>query len=149
MKKFKFKFDILLRIKEEKEKEAKEKYGSELQKKTTLEIENERLKKDLINYENKYLQSKGRGDKLEFEDIMLFNNYSEAVNLRIVNNNKKIVEIDENLIKLKEEFLQAMKEKKMFEKLKDKREKAYLKSAKKIIEKRIEDIAILRYTNKK
>jgi len=37
----------------------------------------------------------------------------------------------------------------MFEKLKDKREKAYLKSAKKIIEKRIEDIAILRYTNKK
>ncbi len=148
MKKFKFKFEVLLRIKEEREKNAKEKYGMELQKKSILQIENESFKRELINYENRYLQNKKRGDILTFDDIMLEDSYSKAINLRIAENNKKIEEIDNNLIKLKEELIEAMKERKIFEKLKEKKEAVYNKKMKKIVEKRVEDITILHFKNR-
>lgn len=149
MKSFKFKFDFLLRVKEEAEKKIKEEYGIELQKKTTLQLENERLQKDLINYENRYLQSKKIGDLLNFSEIIISDSYLKAINLRILDNNKEIEEIDINLIKLKGKLIEAMKERKIFDKLKNKKESAYNKKMKKITEKRLEEITILHFKNKK
>ncbi|HOJ63055.1 MAG TPA: flagellar export protein FliJ [Spirochaetota bacterium] len=148
MKKFKFKFDVLLRIKEEKEKKAKERYGFALQKKSALEIENNNLKKELINYENRYLKDKKSGDILNYNDLFIEDNYGKGIDLRIAENKKRINEIEEELVKLKEELVEAMKERKMFEKLKERKEKAYNKKVKKIVEKRIEEISILHYKNR-
>lgn len=120
MEKYNFKFEKILQIKQDIENQIKQKYAFELQKKASLENENHYLKNSFIKDIEESLKNKRIGDKLSYSDLYFENSFNLAIDIRVEANQIKIREIDNNLLKIKEELIKATVEKKMFEKLKEK-----------------------------
>src|SRR4030042_3206070 len=103
MKKFNFKLEKLLAIREYKELLAKLKYANELQKKLNLENMNINLENSILNSILENYSKAKNGDVIDYNDILLQENYINNLIIIIKTNENKKNEMLELLDKLKEE----------------------------------------------
>ena len=102
MKRFNFKLEKLLTIREYKELEAKLKYAKELQKKINLENMNINMQKSILqSTQDNYSKAK-KGDLLNTEELILQENYINNLIKMIKTNENKKSKMSEDLNKLKE-----------------------------------------------
>ena len=141
MKRFKFKLDRLLMIKEYVEMDAKLKFASELQSKLSLENENSDMKKSILECILNNYSSYNIGDNLNYNDLLFQEQYINSLIYKIKNNKNKTIEIEKRLIELREALNNAAKEKKKISNLKTKEYKKYKKESKKQDIKNIDEIA--------
>lgn len=141
MKRFNFKLEKLLALKEYFELEARLKYATVLQKKLALENENKILEKSILqNIVDDYSQGK-TGQKLETEKIIQEGDYTKFCLSKIGLNNLKKEKIEIELVDLFENLKKATKEKKTMEILKDKAYTKYKKETNIAERKILDDIA--------
>lgn len=124
MKKYNFRLERLLKIKEHKEKIAEENYARELQKKIIFEQENRSMEKLMEENELSEFDSLKSGDRIDFEYFHQNERYIRSLELKIYDNNIKKDQLEPVISDLKEKLVEATREKKILEKLK---EKDYLK----------------------
>lgn len=141
MKKFNFKFEKLLAIREYKELLAKLKYANELQKKINLENMNINLENSILNSILEDYSKTKDGESIDYNDILLQENYINNLIKIIKTNDNKKKDMLELLEKLKEELNKKIKERKIITKLKEKKFKAYKKENKKEEIKRLDDVS--------
>ncbi|HOF00776.1 MAG TPA: flagellar FliJ family protein [Spirochaetota bacterium] len=120
MKRHNFKFEKILKIKEDVESKIKLEYANVLQQKMRLQNENDYLLRSFLKDREKDIMSKTSGDKLIYSDIYFEAGFNSAVDIRVEKNNETISDLDAELAKIKERLTKATIEKKMFEKLKEK-----------------------------
>jgi flagellar protein FliJ len=145
MKKFKFRLDKILMIKEFYEIEAKLKYAEVLQKRIELENKNMEMEKSILSSMNELYKSKKSGDKIDFSELNFQNEYVNNLVNAIQINDRKKKEINVKLDVLKEDLIFATKEKKTFEELKKKDFGIYRDEVKKEDIKNLDDIAGQQY----
>ncbi|MBP7553681.1 MAG: flagellar FliJ family protein [Spirochaetes bacterium] len=120
MKKHNFKFEKMLKIKEDVENKIKLEYANVLQQKVKLQNENDYLLRSFLKDRERDIMSKSAGDKLIYSDIYFEAGFNSALDIRVEKNNLTILGLDVELEKIKEKLTKATIEKKMFEKLKEK-----------------------------
>ena len=141
MKRFIFKLEKLLSIREYEELEAKLKYAKELQKKIDLENMNIDMQKSILQSTlNNYKKTK-EGDLLNNEELIFHENYINNLIKMIKTNENKKREMSEILAKLKEELTETMKKRKVITQLKSKQYEKYKDGIKKEDIKRLDEIA--------
>ena len=141
MKRFNFKLEKLLSIREYEELEAKLKYAKELQKKIDLENMNIDMQKSILQSTlNNYSKTK-EGDLLNNEELIFHENYINNLIKMIKTNENKKREMSEILAKLKEEVTETMKKRKVITQLKSKQYEKYKDGIKKEDIKRLDEIA--------
>lgn len=131
MKRFKFRLDKMLAIKEYNELNAKLKYASKLQEKFSIEDENKRLE----NYIFEKINSTASNDILtqaSFSDIFL---------KKIKLNKEKLYKVNNELNERFKEYREARKEKKTFEHLKENEQKRYKKELNRYQTKLLDDMS--------
>lgn len=137
MKGYNFKFERVLNYKKTVEDYKKSQYGDlqqRLNREEEMLLEYNHCKENLIMEKNKSIQ------KISVGHLKMYNSYLNDINDTI---SKQEEIIDETKIKLeiaKEELMEAMKEKKVFEKLKENDYKQYVYEAKKVEEKLLDSI---------
>ena len=121
---FKYQFETILNLKTRVEdlkkgelKLALEKLEKEKQKLASLENEKES--------QHQILKEKQEG-KFTVEDLKLFNNYINVLNKKIDYQVTMVVKEEKKVNKVREELIKASKEKRMFEKLKEKKLEEYV-----------------------
>jgi len=125
MKKFSFKLEKLHKIKEHLEQIAKERYASELQKKIKLDIENQKMDKEIYLSKVREFDSSSDGQRLDYNTFSFQERYITGLNLKIEENIQKVKEMTPTLEKLKEELTIAMRNRKTMDKLKEKEHEKY------------------------
>ena len=130
MKRFDFKLEKLLTIREYNELEAKLKYARELQKKLDLENKNIDMQKSILQSTIDSYSNIKNGDIINNEEMTFQENY--------INN---LIKMIKTLSKLKEELTEAMKKRKIITQLKNKKYEKYKKETKKEDIKRLDEIA--------
>ncbi|HOV14486.1 MAG TPA: flagellar export protein FliJ [Spirochaetota bacterium] len=141
MKKYSFKLERLLKIKEYKERIAEENYAKELQKKIILEQENINMKKLVEkDIESDFINEK-IGEKIDINYFHQHERYVRSLELKIEQNKAKIREYEPGIKKLQDELIEATKEKKIMEKLKEKDYEKYKDEKNKYDTKVIDEIA--------
>ncbi len=116
MKKFKFRFDTVLRVKEKKEEQLKREFMQII----ALKIQQENLLKE-IEKEKKNIIKEKYDEKQTGTDIQTLIYYEEYCNFlrkEINLTEKKIKELQEKADMKREELIEASKQKKIFERLK-------------------------------
>ena len=142
MKRFKFKFDKLLMIREYMELKAKLNFAAELQKKLKLEHMNREMQKSILKTINaSYHGSQKIGDKINISQLSLENEYIDDLMSMISINDDKKQALDTTLNKLRNKLAEASKEKKIIDELKNKAFQRYLKEYKKDELKSIDEAA--------
>ena len=122
---FKYQFETILNLKARMEDMKKGELKLAIDK---LEKEKEKLDQLIKDKEMQYEIVKEK-QKVKFtaEDLRTFNNYINALNKKI-DYQTNIVEKEEKKVdKIREELIKASKEKRMFEKLKEKKLEEYMK----------------------
>lgn len=132
MANFNFKLERVLNYKKTFEDYKKGKYGTVHKK--LIEEENEldrfyKYKKSLMD------EKKLSSTKIKAGDLALYNNYINKLNVQIKNQEEIIIETKNELEEAKKEMITAVKEKKIFEKLKENEYEEYLYQLKKQEEK--------------
>ncbi|MBN2545280.1 MAG: hypothetical protein JXB50_05735 [Spirochaetes bacterium] len=141
MKRFNFKLEKLLALKEYFELEAKLKYAAVLQKKLALDNENKLLEKSILqNIIEDYSQAK-TGERLNSDKIIQEGDYTNFCLSKIGLNNLKKEKIEIELNDLFVDLKKATKEKKTMEILKEKAYKKYKRDSNIEERKRMDDIA--------
>lgn len=136
---YKFKFQNLLNYKETMENFKKSEYGKALN--SYYEEENvlnqiEKTRESILNNKNQ--------DIINIGNLRMYNNYLKKIDLDI-EEQKELVEVSrQQMEKSQKELVEAMKDKKVFEKLKEKDLKEFLKEEKKIEDKVIDEIVTFR-----
>ncbi|HEY4543636.1 MAG TPA: flagellar export protein FliJ [Tissierellaceae bacterium] len=136
---YKFKFQNLLNYKETMENFKKSEYGKALN--SYYEEENvlnqiEKTRESILNNKNQ--------DIINIGNLRMYNNYLKKIDLDI-EEQKELVEVSrKQMEKSQKELVEAMKDKKVFEKLKEKDLKEFLKEEKKIEDKVIDEIVTFR-----
>lgn len=148
MKKFNFKLDKLIKIREHQEKIAKDHYFRVLQKKVRMENENTQMAGEIE--ENLFEESRYFSEKKEFgyQDIFLFEQYRKGLELKINENNIKKEELKPELEKLRQELLIATRKKKVVEKIKEKQFADYKKKMNNFLIKQQDEAASGMYIRK-
>ncbi|OHD11077.1 MAG: flagellar export protein FliJ [Spirochaetes bacterium GWD1_27_9] len=141
MKKFSFKLEKLLKIKEHKEILAEEAYAKVLQEKVNFEMENRNMEDAIFSNLETNFNSFKDGDTIDFHNISMYERYLTALELKIEDNEIKKQELEPKLQKLKENLIQATKEKKTMEKLKEKELSNYKNEKKKHENKIMDEVA--------
>lgn len=116
MKKFKFRFETVLKVKEKKEEQLKREFMQLI----ALKIRQENLLKEIEKEKQKMAKEKFN-EKQSGTDIQTLIYYEEYCNLlrkEISLTEKKIKELQEKADIKREELIEASKQKKIFEKLK-------------------------------
>lgn len=121
---FKYQFETILNLKTRMEEMKKSELKIALARLEKEKSKLENLKKDKEK-EYETLKEKQK-EKFTSEDLRLFNNYMSALNNKI-NIQITVVAKEENKAnKVREELIKVSKEKKMFEKLKEKKLEEYM-----------------------
>lgn len=128
-------------IREYKEFEAKLKMAQVLQQKVKLEIENRALEKIIGESMLSSYRKFKSGDKIDFGAENFNDEYINGLLTKITLNESKKFELDIKLKKLKEEFFEARKQRKIIDELKKREFKKYKSEAKKQDFKRLDEIA--------
>lgn len=132
MTKFNFKLEKVLNYKETVENLKKNRFGSVQQKLNKEE--------SLLDDFNKYKvlisdEKKSTINSIKAGDLVMYNTYINDLNTKIAKQQEVVLETKKELEKVKEEMIDAVKEKKIFEKLKENKFEEYTYDLKKQDEK--------------
>ncbi len=141
MKKFVFSLAKVLSVKENSELKAKQEYAKVLQEKIKFENENKSM---LSTYFTDICRSSTYKplEILSAEDLIYEGEYLNAVELQIEQNKKEIVIVEKNLKPLFENLVEATREKKKYEKLKEKELEAWKKDYNKLETAKIDELSL-------
>lgn len=143
---FVFKLDSFLKVKEKLEEKSKVEYGKAISK---LEYEKNLLQKLINNKQQsieKFKISIGKGVNPNF--IKNINDFIKSNNNKIENQLKKVEEAVTFSEQKREELIITMKDKKVFETLKEKEKEAYLKEIIKKEQKIVDEVVSYKYSKK-
>lgn len=145
MAKFIFKMDNILSIKEKLEDQAKAEYGMELVRLREEEEKKLRLEAKKIGYEEKLTQA--LQDYLEIQKIRRLENAIEVMKFQIKLQQHVIAQQEARVAKAKEKLDEAMKERKTFEKLKEKAFETFRQELNAAEQKEIDELVSFRHGN--
>ncbi len=145
MKKFKFSMESLLNLKLSLENKKKEELGHaitllKLEKDKLFQLENKR--NDVID-----LYKKGSKDKIFVLELKNYNNYLLFIKKTIEEQLLIIKKAEINVEQKREEFINATKERKILDKLKEKHYENYLYEVKQEEQKIVDEIVSYNYSN--
>lgn len=147
MVKFIFKFQSVFELKEKFEEKAKNEYGFEVSK---LEKERKTLELLKITISNSLDRLKCINEKQDLSIIELneYNNYILGIKSKI-SNQKDIIKIQERNVKEKQEALvQAMKERKSLEKMRENEYEKYLREEKLMEQRDIDELVSFKHSSR-
>ncbi|MBI2252365.1 MAG: flagellar export protein FliJ [Armatimonadetes bacterium] len=149
-KKFKFKLQSILELKQKKEDEEKERLGKLFSKLNQAKIELENLKNKEIQAKTE-LKSKQISGGMDVEELKRYHYHINKLNNAVINQKIKIKEINIEIDKQREILLICAKEKKTYEKLKEKYHQKFIEELDEEERKFIDELATMRYfrTSKK
>ncbi len=149
MRRFVFKLEKLHEIKKDIEFKAKLKYAFVLQKKINLEMENADMKKNIyqtIVNDNRNLNNLNAFD---YTSMDINQKYIKGLESKIKKNDLLKIEIENELEKLKNELLEATRERKKLDQLEKKQHEEYMDKLRKHEIKQIDDIGGIFYERKR
>ncbi len=116
MKKFKFRFDTVLRVKEKKEEQLKREFMQLI----ALKIQQENLLKEIEKEKKKIIKEKfdEKQTGTDIQTLIYYEEYCNFLRKEINLTEKKIKELQEKADIKREELIEASKQKKIFERLK-------------------------------
>lgn len=137
MMKFKFRMERVLSYKQTIENHKKSQYGRAQQN-----LNNEEMKLNTINQykENMKNEKNLSATKTNVGNLAMYNNYINNITIEIKSQEKIVVESLEEVEEAKKEMVHAVKEKKMFEKLRENEYEKYLYEVQKQEEKEVDTI---------
>ena len=130
MKKYRFKLEKLLKIREHREKEAKIAYARELQKKVSMENQNKELSDLAHRTALDNFESAQAGQIIDFNSLHNQQQFERGVGARIARNKQETAAMAEGLNELRLKLTEAVKEKKKLEKLEEKEFNAFKRERK-------------------
>lgn len=146
MKKFQFKFQTVLNVKEQKEEALKR----ELMKLQALKIEQEQLLARIDEEKTSMSRQKGaekeRGTNIE--QLRNFEQYISVLRHQMKLTIKKIMELEGRVANKRTEVVEASKEKKTFERLKDRHFTGFKKMVLDNEQKQLDEMAISKFNRK-
>lgn len=146
MSKFIFRFGSFLTIKEKIEDQKKLAYGKALKQ---LELEKSKKQKMLEDRENAIRSFKEKiGDKINPSDFQMHNNFLAYIKESITKQEKVIKTAEINAENKRQELVEAMKEKKTLERLKERDYEEYMIQSKKDEEKITDEVVSYKYSNR-
>lgn len=134
---YKFKLQRVLDYKETLEELKKSEYGTAIQK---LNEEKEILSNYISKKSEIIKQFNTIDDKINIGSFRTYNNYISEITNRIKKQEENVMYAEREAIKIQEELLEAMKEKKSFEKLKEKDYREFILEEKREEEKIMDQI---------
>lgn len=146
-KKFKFKLENILKLKQKKEDEEKERLARLFRK---LEEEEEKLrnlqkeKTDSVTY----IKSKKSSGSLDIDELKMYQLHLEKLEEKIENQKFYIEQTKKEVEKQRQILIEAAQERKTYEKLKEKQQEEFNKAFELEERKFIDEIATMRYTRK-
>ncbi|MCE5300216.1 MAG: flagellar export protein FliJ [Spirochaetia bacterium] len=146
MKKFRFKLETVLNVKEQKEELLK----TELLKLQAQKIEQEQMLKEIKEKRAYFSRQKSDESKgiTDIQSLIYFEQYISSLLIKIDNTKNKIKELEKQADIKRVEVVEASREKKVFEKLKKKEfeefEKAILYNEQKVLD----EIAVNKFNRK-
>lgn len=147
MAKFIFKMEQLLNIKRQLEASVKNELANAIR---SLEYEKQLLK-DLessrIDYKNDIKQSMQEG--IAVQKLKEFNAFMEALDTKIINQKKEVKDAQKVVDNIREKLVSVVKEKKILEKLKEKKYQEYILEQQKKDELELSEIANYKYIEHK
>jgi flagellar FliJ protein len=116
MKKFKFRFETVLKVKEKKEEQLKREFMQLIalkirQENLLMEIEKERQEKAKEKFNEKQIGT-------DIQTLIFYEEYTNLLRKQIEETEKRIKELQEKADIKREELIEASKQKKIFERLK-------------------------------
>ncbi|MFP4465474.1 MAG: flagellar export protein FliJ [Candidatus Goldiibacteriota bacterium] len=146
MKKFVFRFDTVLRVKEKKEEALKR----ELMHLTALRLEQEKIRKAVSrsSAENLRMKNEEKQKGTDIGRLIYYEQHLSVLRYRIVEAEKKIQELHKMADRKREEVVEASKEKKIFEKLRDRDYKIFNKNILAAEQKQLDETSISKYNRK-
>jgi len=146
MKKFKFKFETVLSVKEKREEQLKR----ELMQLSALRLEQEHILKRFENEKAAAYMDKGeqKGRGTDIMSLIYYESYLNLLRRQIDITNKKIVELQEKENTKRGEVIEASKEKKVFQRLKERGFNDFKKMVLSNEQKTLDEIAVNRYSRK-
>lgn len=146
-KKFKFKLENILKLKQKKEDEEKEKLAQLFRK---LEEEEEKLRKlqkekaDAVAY----IKKKKSLGSLDIDELKMYQLHLEALEEKIENQKFYVEQAKKEVEKQRQVLIEATQERKTYDKLKEKQKTEFDKAAELEERKFIDEIATMRHARK-
>jgi len=143
--KFIFSMQSLLSLKSRMEEQKKQEFGEAINK-----LEQEKSFLEGLNMEKEHTLLKLResvNGKISPTDFKNFNNYVEVLKKRIVAQMGVIIETEKYVEKKRLELVEATKERKMLDKLKEKKHEEYIEEEKKQEQKINDEIVSYKYSS--
>lgn len=131
IEKFNFKLEKVLDYKKGMELNKKNEYGKAKQKLNS----DEDVLKSYNHFKENVAREKNMSTKTNIGDLKLYNNFLKDINDKINNQKEQVHKSESKVVKAETELLEATKEKKMFEKLREYKYDEYLYFIKKEEEK--------------
>lgn len=142
---FNFKLERVLNYKETLENEKKSKFAQAKQKLA----KEESLLDDYYKHKNLIVKEKNSvSNKIKAGELVLYNSYIDTINKRIENQKIIVTRTKGELEKAKDEMINAVKEKKIFEKLKENKYEEYIYQLGKEEEKIIDSLVSYKTTTR-
>ena len=141
---FRFKLQSVLDIKQKIEDEEKEKLAKLIQEK----IKEEKVLENLINSEaqaRQELKDKQREGKLDIDELRRYDSHLKRLANAIISQNLRLKELAIRIESQRQELLKATQQKKIYEKLKEKHQEAFIKEMDDEERKFIDELATSRY----
>lgn len=121
---FNFRFEKILELKRKEEDSLKSELALLNLKKVELLEEKERLSWELTSLKIEFLERQGKG--LCSGELRLYLQFIDSLSLLIDRKDREIAELEEKIKMKREEIIEASKERKKFEKLKERAFESYL-----------------------
>lgn len=123
MKKFKFKLEKVLKIRENRQEEMQILLAKAQDKRdaAVLELQQVRNHRDNISAKLEYFKEHPMG----IEDLLIYQGYLDTLDVKVSHHLIKIQKLEEEVIKAREMLLQASKEKKMLESVRTKQKSRF------------------------
>jgi len=147
-KKFKYKMQSILNIKEKLEEEEKDKLGRLLFEKANEEAVLAQLRARKANSQQE-MKDKQRQGAMDVEELKRYDAHLKKMEFLIENQILRIKELDVRIEKQRQAVIKATQERKMFEKLKEKHKERFMMEQETEERKFIDELAISRYQRDK
>jgi flagellar protein FliJ len=146
MKKFKFKLETVLNVKERKE----ELLRHELMKLQALKLQEEQLLEEVKQQRIKISQEKAVENKkgTDIQSLRYFEQYLSVLLKKIDDTKKSIKALEKKADKKREEVVEASREKKVFEKLKEKQFDEFKRLVVQNEQKALDEMAVSKFNRK-
>lgn len=137
MAKFTFRLEAVLNVKRQQEENIKNELGKAMQK---LETEKQKLAQLESSMEKTIAEFNLKTKKTTVHKLIEFNEYISLLKTDIKQQKETVIKAALNVDKIREELVKAVQERKILEKLKDKKHEEYLIEQKKLEQKTNDEI---------